>query len=117
MQKVLGILCHYLGLPPVVNGVVPKKRKKKKAKKRSGHTRGQCVLVPAPADQHMDFLSITLAVMHILYCQHLRPPVEQDTDAWFAVLAVLREDSVRRRIIASVRLLITKLIVVNPATS
>jgi hypothetical protein len=106
IQSALTFYADNIGLPPVVTGKKKKKGKQKKKKLKvkcgSGHTRGQEELVPCEGAQHIDIHSTFTLVLHARYCTELKPPVEDGTDASFAVLNVLLDPLNRKRLISSV---------------
>lgn len=88
-----------VGRPPVVSGVLTKKKKGKFSK---GHTRGQHVLVKAAGPHLSDYKTPFLVVMAVWYCHIAKPGVEEGTDAAHAVLAVMLEDGTCRALLSTV---------------
>ena len=108
IQHAITFYLRTIGLPPVVTGVRGKKKKKKNRRRQfggSGHTRGQKVLVPE--ENPVDLCSLFMIVIHAYYCIHLDPPVDDGTDASDAVFFALCGDATRRRLMSSVRIILT----------
>ena len=81
----------------MVTGVKGTKKIKKSKKFGSGHTKGQAMLVAGPAEDTIDLLKPFLFVLSAFYCMHLRPSVDEGTEAETAVLATLAGDNCRKR--------------------
>lgn len=71
--------------------------------RKKGYTRGQTMLVPCVGARRMDLKITFQFTTAILYCDHLRPVIEEGTDGFNAVLGFLREKRVFSGLMANVR--------------
>ena len=107
IQKAITFYAKEIGVPPVVTGVRPskKKRTQKKSAARggTGHASYLRVLVSARAgDPEYDMLRVFIVVIHAWYCVHLTPAVPVDSGGSDAIMIALTKDRVQKRLLASV---------------
>ena len=103
----LGFFCSTVGEPPVVSGVTPPAGRPKKKKKLSryggGFRKSTPELIRESPEETIDCLSTFFLVIHIYYCMHLDPPVDQGSEAEIAVFKTLMGDNCKTQLLKSIK--------------
>ena len=103
IQDAMDFYIQTIGCPPVVTGMVPTTTRSKKSAKRARYGAGfhkhTPQLVEAPAEETIDMLSVFMFTVHIYYCLHLTPPVDQGTDAEVAVLKTIMGENCKSQLL------------------
>ena len=108
----MGALDFYsetIGLPPVQTGVPPPERgsKKKKRSKKPRYGKGfhktTPDLVPGESEDMIDLLTPFTFILHVYYCLHLDPPVEQDSESETAVMKTLCSENCQTQLLRSMK--------------
>lgn len=110
--KAIAFYFQHLGLPPVKAGESMRKAIEAGRYKGPGDpddlvegaTRGQNVLVELlPPEGPMDLWSPFVLVVAAAYCHYIDPPVDDGTDASYAVVGFFQEKRVKTKLLAHVR--------------
>ena len=107
--RAIDFYCDVIGTPPVITGVPPsaghvqKKKRQKKTRYGHGFQKATPELVLGTPEETINTLYPFFFTLHIYYCTHLDPPVEQGTAAEVAVLKTIIGANCKNHLLRSIK--------------